>query len=87
MESISRALRKGVIFLLRAYSYVISPLLGPRCRFYPNCSQYARDAVEQLGILRAIPLIIWRLLRCNPLFAGGIDPVPCNLQHQPMEDK
>jgi len=55
---------------------LISPLLGPRCRFYPSCSCYAIDAISKRGILVGLFLALRRLLRCHPLSPGGYDPVP-----------
>jgi putative membrane protein insertion efficiency factor len=63
-------------FLLRAYQLLLSPLLGPRCRFYPSCSQYALEAVHSHGSLRGSLLALRRLSRCHPWGAGGYDPVP-----------
>ena len=65
-----------MVLPIRAYQLFVSPLLGPRCRFYPSCSAYAVDAVLQHGVLRGIGLAGWRLLRCNPWNLGGVDPVP-----------
>jgi uncharacterized protein len=67
--------RKGVVALLRIYQRWISPAFGPRCRYYPSCSEYAVQAVQRFGILRGLVLAAWRLLRCNPLSHGGFDPV------------
>ena len=61
---------------IRAYQLVISPLLGPRCRFYPSCSAYAVTAIRRHGPLRGTWLAAWRLLRCHPWNLGGPDPVP-----------
>ena len=61
---------------IRAYQLVVSPLLGPRCRFYPSCSSYAIEAVRTRGPARGTALALWRLLRCHPWNPGGIDPVP-----------
>jgi putative membrane protein insertion efficiency factor len=58
------------------YQKHISPRLGPRCRFYPTCSAYAYNAIERFGVFWGGFLAFWRLLRCNPLFKGGYDPVP-----------
>lgn len=69
-------MRGPVIFLLRAYKRVISPLLPPACRFYPTCSEYAMDAVAKHGVLRGGILAAKRLIKCNPLHPGGFDPVP-----------
>ncbi|ART64500.1 membrane protein insertion efficiency factor YidD [Kushneria marisflavi] len=69
-------LRKGLIGLVRVYQYVISPLIGPRCRFWPTCSSYAIEAIELHGPVRGSWLALKRLLRCHPFCAGGVDPVP-----------
>ena len=58
---------------IRAYQLLVSPLLGPRCKYYPSCSQYAIDAIKEFGILRGLVLTAWRLLRCNPWSHGGVD--------------
>jgi putative membrane protein insertion efficiency factor len=63
------------IGLIRVYQRVLSPLLGPRCKYYPSCSQYAVQAIGRYGILRGSVLAAWRLLRCNPFSHGGYDPV------------
>ena len=65
-----------VLALLRAYQLLVSPLLGPRCRFYPSCSSYAMTAVSSHGVLRGSWLAGRRLLRCHPWNPGGLDPVP-----------
>jgi putative membrane protein insertion efficiency factor len=62
--------------LIRAYQLLVSPWLGPRCRFYPSCSQYALEALEQHGLGRGGLLALYRLARCHPGCAGGYDPVP-----------
>ena len=68
-----RSLIKAVI---QAYRWLISPLLGPSCRFYPSCSAYALEAVDRHGALHGSWLAVRRLLRCHPFNAGGYDPVP-----------
>jgi uncharacterized protein len=60
---------------IRLYQLLVSPLLGPRCRYHPTCSAYAVDALRTFGILRGTVLAGWRLLRCNPWSPGGFDPV------------
>jgi hypothetical protein len=67
-----RTLCMGII---RAYQYVISPLIGPACRFEPSCSQYALDAIERYGVLRGGGMVVVRLLKCHPFHPGGEDPV------------
>ncbi|WP_239952090.1 membrane protein insertion efficiency factor YidD [Dyella terrae] len=65
-----------ILLLLGFYKRWLSPLLGQRCRFHPSCSDYARIAIVRFGPLRGSALVIWRLLRCQPLCEGGNDPVP-----------
>jgi hypothetical protein len=54
----------------------VSPLFGPRCKYYPSCSSYAIEAVRVHGALRGTCMAVWRVLRCNPLSDGGLDFVP-----------
>ena len=69
------SLRAIAIAPLRFYQRAISPALPQRCRYHPSCSHYAIDAIRAYGILRGSALAAWRLLRCNPFSAGGLDPV------------
>ncbi len=73
-------LRRAVVAVLvlpiRAYQVVVSPLLGPRCRFYPSCSAYAVESLRTHGPGRGTLLAGRRLLRCHPWNPGGLDPVP-----------
>lgn len=61
--------------LIRLYQRWISPLLGPRCRFYPSCSAYAAEAIARYGFWRGSWLSARRLVRCHPWHPGGYDPV------------
>ena len=69
-------MKKMLIKAIKFYQIKISPLFGPKCRFYPTCSQYAVEAIEIHGVLKGVILAVLRLVRCNPLFPGGYDPVP-----------
>lgn len=60
--------------LIRLYQLTLSPLLGPCCRFYPTCSDYALDALQAHGPLKGLLLTFYRLLRCGPWSKGGLDP-------------
>ncbi len=62
--------------LIRVYRYLLSPLLPPRCRYLPSCSEYALEAVERHGALRGGWLAVRRLARCHPWGGAGYDPVP-----------
>ena len=69
-------MKTALIKAIRFYQKKISPLFGPKCRYYPTCSQYAIQAIEIHGVFKGSFLAVLRLLRCNPLFPGGYDPVP-----------
>lgn len=69
-------LKWPLLLLIKTYQYLLSPLLAPRCRFYPSCSHYAVEALGSQHFLRALWLIIYRIIRCHPLHPGGYDPVP-----------
>jgi putative membrane protein insertion efficiency factor len=62
--------------LIKAYQYGIRPMLGPRCRFFPSCSEYTADAIGVYGVLRGSAMGAMRLTKCHPWHAGGYDPVP-----------
>jgi len=64
------------IKIIRFYQLAISPMLGPSCRFYPTCSQYAIEAFKTYGFIKGLMLTIIRLSKCHPYHPGGIDPVP-----------
>ena len=66
-------MRRAIAALLAGYKRFLSPLLPPACRFSPTCSEYARLAILEHGLLRGAALSIVRLARCQPLGAGGID--------------
>jgi putative membrane protein insertion efficiency factor len=68
--------RQILLWSIRGYQLAISPMIGPRCRFYPSCSCYAHTAIERFGAVRGIWLGVRRLLRCHPFAEGGYDPVP-----------
>ncbi|MCX7943834.1 MAG: membrane protein insertion efficiency factor YidD [Deltaproteobacteria bacterium] len=64
-----------VIFIIKLYQQIISPLLPPSCRYHPTCSEYSIQAISQHGLLRGLLLSIYRIIRCNPFSRGGYDPV------------
>jgi len=72
-----------LIALIRGYQYLISPLLGNHCRFYPSCSAYAVEAIQVYGPARGSWLALHRLTRCHPWHAGGFDPVPAKSESAP----
>lgn len=65
-----------LLWLLRGYKRILSPLFLPSCRYVPTCSEYAIEAVERFGTVRGSAMAIYRVLRCHPFVRGGFDPVP-----------
>jgi len=72
-------MRALMIFVVRAYQVVLSPLLPPSCRYTPSCSNYAIEALQKHGALRGGWLAAKRIARCHPFRPGGHDPVPDSL--------
>ena len=76
LRSVRAVLALPLIGLVRLYQWVISPLLGPTCKFYPSCSNYAVTALGRFGPFRGTWLAACRLVRCHPWSDGGVDHVP-----------
>ena len=76
MIKISRILALPFIGLIRLYRIFISPLLGSNCRHTPTCSEYGIIALKKYGVFKGTFLTAKRIIKCNPLFKGGYDPVP-----------
>ena len=83
MSSVRRAtwvvgapFRAVALAAIRVYRATLSGWLGGQCRFVPSCSLYAEDAIRARGVVIGSALAAWRILRCNPFGAGGIDPAP-----------
>ncbi|WP_298943633.1 membrane protein insertion efficiency factor YidD [uncultured Psychromonas sp.] len=85
MAKISAALQWIAIKCIRVYQLVISPILGPRCRFTPSCSHYAIEAIKSHGMIKGCWLAGCRLVKCHPFNEGGYDPVPpcCTTKNKP----
>jgi len=73
---INKLLAAPLLALIYLYRWFISPLLGPRCRFYPSCSAYSLEALKLHGPVKGCWLTFKRLIRCHPYSDGGFDPVP-----------
>ena len=69
-------MRALIVFLIRLYRNFISPLMAPRCRYLPTCSEYASEAICQHGVIKGGGMALRRLCRCHPLGPHGYDPVP-----------
>jgi uncharacterized protein len=68
-------MKRIVLLLIRIYHISIAPFLPTECRYYPTCSAYMVEAIERYGVLKGMALGVKRILRCNPFFPGGYDPV------------
>ena len=68
-------MRRLVTTPIKIYQKWISPMFGPRCKYYPSCSSYAVTAIENYGV-KGVGMSLWRLVRCNPWSYGGVDYVP-----------
>ena len=73
--------RNAVVAFLLGYRKVISPLYGDVCRYYPTCSAYGLGQIQQRGVVVGSVLTVWRILRCNPWSAGGMDQVRPGSEH------
>lgn len=66
-------MKRFSLFFIQQYRKWISPLLGPRCRFFPSCSEYAEQAIVKKGVVLGIGLTVLRLAKCHPFHPGGVD--------------
>ncbi|HEY4875726.1 MAG TPA: membrane protein insertion efficiency factor YidD [Puia sp.] len=76
MKTFLRILSFPFVLLIKLYQITLSPLLGPKCRFTPSCSQYAIEALKKYGIFKGSWLAIKRISKCHPWGGHGYDPVP-----------
>jgi len=76
MKTVLRILSLPFIALIKIYQWIISPILGPKCRFTPTCSQYGLEAFKKYGVFKGCWLTIKRIGRCHPWGGHGYDPVP-----------
>ena len=76
MKAFVKIINFPFIVLIRFYQYVISPILGPKCRYTPTCSHYALEALQKYGPVKGLWLAIKRIGSCHPWGGHGHDPVP-----------
>ncbi|MBI5285564.1 MAG: membrane protein insertion efficiency factor YidD [Chloroflexi bacterium] len=75
-------MKRLALAAIRFYQRRVSTGAPPACRFQPTCSHYAYEAIDSFGFIRGAIMAIWRVLRCNPLNDGGLDPVPERRPHR-----
>ena len=85
-DSLIAGMRRAGRLAIRSYMFVISPLKRPCCRFYPTCSQYALEAINQFGFIRGCWLGLLRILRCQPFCESGVDFIPETFQWFPRRN-
>jgi putative membrane protein insertion efficiency factor len=73
-------IKRLLLALIRAYQYLVSPWVGGACRYWPTCSEYAREAIEVHGAAKGAWMTAARLARCHPYGRGGVDPVPTHFR-------
>lgn len=76
MKPLQRILSLPFVILIRFYQWVISPVIGPKCRYTPTCSQYALEAFRKYGVVKGFWLSVKRISRCHPWGGHGYDPLP-----------
>lgn len=76
MKILLRILSLPVMALIRVYQLILSPYIGPKCRYSPTCSQYAMEALKKYGLFKGLWLAVKRVSRCHPWGGHGVDPVP-----------
>ena len=75
---------RALVSLVKGYQYLVSPLLGSNCRYFPSCSSYTLEAIKLHGAAKGLVMGSWRILRCNPFSKGGYEPVPGSCEHRQM---
>ncbi|MCX7857740.1 MAG: membrane protein insertion efficiency factor YidD [Deltaproteobacteria bacterium] len=68
-------MKRFLVVVLKTYRLFVAPYLPGECRYYPTCSAYAIEAIEKRGVLKGVFLVLRRILKCNPFYPGGYDPV------------
>ena len=76
MQAILKILAFPFIARIKIYQWIISPILGPKCRFTPTCSHYGLEAFKKYGVFKGFWLTVRRISRCHPWGGSGYDPVP-----------
>ena len=82
LKTIKTIIISILIFLIKIYQWLISPLLKTNCRYLPTCSEYSIESLKKHGIIKGIYLSLKRILNCHPFGDEGFDPVPKNTKKE-----
>jgi len=75
MNVLNNFISNALVFIIGLYRLFVSPLFPDACRHYPSCSSYCQEALKRYGVFRGGLLSIKRILKCNPFYPGGYDPL------------
>tara|TARA_B100000965_G_scaffold375299_1_gene367248 strand:+ start:118 stop:360 length:243 start_codon:yes stop_codon:yes gene_type:complete len=79
---ISKSIAYILVFLIKSYQLLISPLLGQNCRYLPTCSEYSVQSIREHGVIKGIALSLKRISKCHPWGSHGYDPVPKKVEEK-----
>jgi|TARA_B100001540_G_C15382591_1_gene450778 putative membrane protein insertion efficiency factor len=79
---ISKSIAYILVFLIKSYQLLISPLLGQNCRYLPTCSEYSAQSIREHGVIKGIALSLKRISKCHPWGSHGYDPVPKKVEEK-----
>ncbi len=79
---INKLISHILVFLIKLYQIIISPLLGQNCRYLPTCSEYSTQSIKEHGVIKGITLSIKRIAKCHPWGGHGYDPVPKKVEEK-----
>ena len=71
-----------LIKFIKIYKYLVSPLIGPSCRYLPTCSDYSIEALKTYGFVKGLLLSLKRIMSCHPLGNSGFDPVKKEIEEK-----
>ena len=79
---ISKPISYILVFLIKLYQLLISPILGQNCRYLPTCSEYSAQSIREHGVIKGIALSLKRISKCHPWGSHGYDPVPKKVEEK-----
>ena len=79
---ISKSIAYILVFLIKSYQLLISPILRQNCRYLPTCSEYSVQSIREHGVIKGIALSLKRISKCHPWGSHGYDPVPKKVEEK-----